>query len=230
MKFFQAACLLVASPALAFVPHKSGGWKRNNNNLSRQKSAPTLQLAPEDLTSGLKEAFGTLDSGLKGVVGGLDGVNALINEKYQGSLKALLSQVQTLLSGETELQAEFTKYATKLSLEIDQWLLAQNPGAEALYKQVLDQLSALSLDTPQALAISTVLTYVVVSSVLDWGKPPPSSKPYPLERYDPVAAQVYFDGKPVKAVARALEIGIKSLGFALSVLKDKIEYVLVSCD
>jgi hypothetical protein len=211
MKFLHAALLLLASPLHAFVPHKPA---LKGTRISQRPDGHRLQLAPEELPFGLRE-----------VVGGLDKVNFEINDKYQTILKSLLSQVQTVLSEESTLQTEFTLYATKLSEEIDRWLLQQNPAAEALYQQVLSQLRALTIDSPEVFALSTLVTFFVMSSVLTWGQPPPSSKPYPLQRYDPVGAQVYFDGKSVEAVSRALQIAAKSLGFALSLLKDKVEYV-----
>jgi hypothetical protein len=209
-----AAVLLLASPLHAFIPHNPA-WKRTS--IPQVRAGHRLQLAPEELPFGLQ-----------GVVGGLDKFNFEINDEYQTILKSLLSQVQTVLSEESTLQIEFTSYATKLSQEIDQWLLQQNPAAEAVYQQVLSQLRALTIDTPEAFALSALVTYFVISSVLTWGQPPPPSKPYPLQRYDPVAAQVYFDGKAVEAVSRALAIAAKSLGFALSLLKDKVEYVAVA--
>jgi hypothetical protein len=93
--------------------------------------------------------------------------------------------------------------------------------------QVLSQISGLTIDTPAAAAIATVLNYIVVSRVRTWGQPPPPSKPYPLQRYDPIDAQVFFDGKTADVLARSLEIGFKSFGFALALLKDKIEYVVI---
>jgi hypothetical protein len=213
MKLF-AAVLLLTSPVHAFVPVKPA-WKRTS--IPQGPARHRLQLAPKELPFGLQ-----------GVVGGLDKFNFEINDKYQTILKSLLSQVQTVLSEESTLQTEFTSYATKLSQEIDQWLLQQNPAAEALYQQVLSQLRALTIDTPEAFALSALVTYFVLSSVLTWGQPPPPSKPYPLQRYDPDAAQAYFDGKSIEAVSRGLTIAAKSLGFALSVLKDKVEYVAVA--
>jgi hypothetical protein len=221
MKRFGLACLLLASPVGAFIPYQTA-WKRNSGLLQQhqhqhQRLGPVLlKLSPQDFPGVLKE-----------VVASLDGINLQINDRFQNILTSLLSQIQLLLSEEQSAQAEFTNYATRFSQEIDQWLLQKNPQAEALFRQVFSQISGLTINTPAAAAIATVLTYIVVSSVLTWGQPPPPSKPYPLQRYDPIDAQVFFDGKTADVLARSLEIGLKSLGFALALLKDKVKYVVV---
>jgi hypothetical protein len=221
MKRFGLACLLLASPVGAFIPYQTA-WKRNSGLLQQhqhqhQRLGPVLlKLSPQDFPDVLKE-----------VVASLDGINLQINDRFQNILTSLLSQIQLLLSEEQSAQAEFTNYATRFSQEIDQWLLQKNPQAEALFRQVFSQISGLTINTPAAAAIATVLTYIVVSSVLTWGQPPPPSKPYPLQRYDPIDAQVFFDGKTADVLARSLEIGLKSLGFALALLKDKVKYVVV---
>jgi hypothetical protein len=63
---------------------------------------------------------------------------------------------------------------------------------------------------------------VVISNILTWGQPPPPSQPYPLQKYDPIAAQVYFDARLLLVIQRSLTIAVRSLGFALSLLQDKI--------
>lgn len=211
MKFLQAAVLALATPLHAFVPCKSASIRSS----PQSQVGHRLQLVP-----------GELPFGLGAVVESLDKVNFEISNEYQTQLNSLLNQVKTILSEESVLQTEFTSYLTNLSQEIDQWLLHKSPEAESLYQQLLGQLGSVHVDSPLAVALTTVVTYVVVSSALTWGQPPPPSKPYPLQRYDPIAAQVYFDGKAVEAASRGLEIAVKSLGFALSLLKDKVEYVL----
>jgi hypothetical protein len=184
-----------------------------------------LQLQANDVTNGLKDVFAVVDDKLKTLVGSLDNVNIAINGKSQELLKEFLSKIQMVLEGETALQQEFMKFVAAVSQNIDQWLLAQNPEVEAIFKQALGQLSSVTFNTPAAIGVTTIITYFVVSSVLTWGEAPPPSKPYPLQRYDPVAAQAYFDSRPAQFVARALQIAIKSLGFGLAILQDKIRYV-----
>ena len=176
----------------------------------------------DDISNGLKDAFVEVDNGLKSLVSNLDSVNSAINGKTKELLQTLLSSIQTLLDQEQVLQHEFMKYVTSISQQMDQWLLHQNPEIEALFQATLAQLSGITFNTPVAIGISTLLTYLIVSSVLTWSEAPPPSKPYPLQRYDPVAAQAYFDGRTTEFVGRALTIFAKSLRFGLAVLQDYI--------
>ena len=226
----KANIFLCFSTAHAFVVHHP-----TQNRIHRNRGNPVVrQLSPSDIkdtVTGLVKFDSLIDvlsdvkTSLDGVIGGLDALNSLIDSNYENSLKSVLGELKDIFNQEQELQAEFSKYATKLSNEIDQWLLTQNPMVESLYKQVLSQITSLTinLDSPEALAISAFVTYTVVSSAITWGQAPPPSKPYPLQRYDPIAAQVFFDGKPVQAIARGLEISLKSLTFAVSLLKDKVQ-------
>lgn len=190
------------------------------------KAHTSLQLATNDITDGLKNVFLEVNNGLRDVAGNLDKVNIGMNVKSKEILQTLLSRIQTVLDGESALQLEFTKYFTNFVHEIDQWLLIQNPEIEMLFKQTLNQLSLVTFNTPAVIGITTILTYMVVTSILTWGEAPPPSKPYPLQRYDPVAAQAYFDGRTSEFVGRALAIAVKSLGFGLSILQDQIRYVI----
>lgn len=222
MRILQGALLLLATTkAPAFVPAQRNSLQHPNP----QQTRSALQLQANDVTNGLKGVFAVVDDKLKIVISNLDNVNIVINEKSQELLRNFLSNIQKMLEGETVLQQEFTKFVTSISQQIDQWLLAQNPVIEAIFRQAFGQLSSVTVNTPAAIGITTILTYFVVSSVLTWGEAPPPSKPYPLQRYDPVAAQAYFDSRPAEFVGRALQIAIKSLGFGLSFLQDRIRYV-----
>jgi hypothetical protein len=155
-------------------------------------------------------------------VSNLDKINLAMNEKTEGLLRVFLSQVQTVLREGTMIQQTFATYTTSVLKEIDQWLITQNPMVESFFRQIVDQLGSTNINTPEVVGITTIITYFVVTSILTWDEAPPPSKPYPLQRYDPVAAQAYFDGRTVEFVSRALEIAIKSLKFGLKVLQDQI--------
>jgi hypothetical protein len=215
MKLFHVNSLLLLTSASAFLAPQP----RSRTNSLNAAEIPGF----DSITLTIKHSLDDITSGLKTTIGGLDNFNNLLDSKYEDSLKALLGEIQTIFSEEQSVQVELSKYVSKFSEEIDQWLLNQNPDVESLYKQILDQISSLTINSPEALALAAFMTYTVVSSALTWGQPPPPSKPYPLQRYDPIAAQVFFDGKPVEAVARGLEIALKSLRFAVSLLKDKAQ-------
>lgn len=82
--------------------------------------------------------------------------------------------------------------------------------------------AALSLDTPETVLVTAVLSYIALSTLLStFGQPPPPSQPYPLQTYDPLSAQLFFDQRPLMVLGRTLFIARKSLAFAVSLLMDK---------
>ena len=205
----------------AFTPfHCATRVSTGRSSFTRQVTS--LRLYESNIGSTVKTVFASVDEVLKNVVSNLDNINLAINEETEGLLRDLLSEIQTILSDGTIIQQEFVRYTTSSLKEIDQWLITQNPMVESLFRQIVDQLSATTVNTPEVVGISTVITYFVVTSILTWDEAPPPSKPYPLQRYDPVAAQAYFDGRTVEFVSRALEIAIKSLKFGLKVLRDQV--------
>ena len=137
----KANIFLCFSTAHAFVvqhPTQNRIHRNRGNQVVRQLSPSDIK----DTVTGLVKFDSLIDvlSGVKtsldGVIGGLDALNSLIDSNYENSLKSVLGELKDIFNQEQELQAEFSKYATKLSNEIDQWLLTQNPTVESLYKQV----------------------------------------------------------------------------------------------
>ncbi|KAL9184342.1 hypothetical protein ACHAXT_002428 [Thalassiosira profunda] len=77
------------------------------------------------------------------------------------------------------------------------------------------------------LLIASYVTYSVVSTVLSFGDEPPPNSPYPMNKYDPVSARRYFDGKWGLVVSRAVQVAFLSgtflSGLALDYLSGKLE-------
>lgn len=227
-----SSLLIGATSASAFVAPRYSHLKASSN----VQETHSLRLSLDDgisavsaTTAKLEEQLSSFANSLEtatptfDLINSLDNLNQFIDSSYQKDLKAVLSEFQALFTETNLLESELGTYLSNVSREIDQWLLKQNPDVESLYNQILSQITSVKLDTPEVLAVSSFITYTIITSILTWDQPPPPSKPYPLERYDPIAAQVYFNDKPLQAIARGLEISLKSLRFALSLVKDKIE-------
>lgn len=105
---------------------------------------------------------------------------------------------------------------TQVTDEVQDFLNS-NPSNPAV--PLLQEINALPPSIQ--IAASAFLTYRVVRFVLDFGKPPPPSRPYPMNRYDATSASRYFDSRVPQMIARSLEIGLVSLKFALSVVLEK---------
>ena len=80
-----------------------------------------------------------------------------------------------------------------------------------------------ALNTPETIAATAVISYVIINSILTWGDSPPPGRPYPNGKYDPVSARIYFDRRPLQVLGRSLTIASKSLTFALSLAGDKLK-------
>jgi hypothetical protein len=88
----------------------------------------------------------------------------------------------------------------------------------------LRDLPAFNFNTPEIILLSTLLSFLAINHVLlTWGNhSPPPRVPYPLQKYDPLSAQVYFDQRPLQVFQRFLLIVMKSLHFALSLFGDQL--------
>eukprot|EP00535_Pseudo-nitzschia_heimii_P009444 CAMPEP_0197183516 /NCGR_PEP_ID=MMETSP1423-20130617/7860_1 /TAXON_ID=476441 /ORGANISM="Pseudo-nitzschia heimii, Strain UNC1101" /LENGTH=945 /DNA_ID=CAMNT_0042634101 /DNA_START=211 /DNA_END=3048 /DNA_ORIENTATION=- len=79
-----------------------------------------------------------------------------------------------------------------------------------------------ALTTPEGIAATAVISYVVISSILTWGDSPPPGRPYPKGKYDAVGARIFFARRPLQVLARSITIASKSLTFGLSLAGDKL--------
>ena len=225
MKFLSTiSCLLLASPGTeAFVPRKQG-WVSLDRAVSSVQNTHAARATSLHLS--LETVEQQIERVLQNAINGLDGMNLEIKQTYETSFAAILGQVQGLLSQEQSGQTQVLKYAAKLTQEVQVWLQPY-PGAEKAFQQVMAQLeplmSTMGGSTPVVLMVSGIVSYLLISSVLSFNQAPPPSKPYPLQRYDPDAARAYFDDKLVQSVVRSVQIATTTLGFAFSLLRDKVE-------
>ncbi|OEU11754.1 ABC1-domain-containing protein, partial [Fragilariopsis cylindrus CCMP1102] len=56
---------------------------------------------------------------------------------------------------------------------------------------------------------------------MTWSDSPPPGRPYPKGKYDPIAARIYFDSRPLQVLSRSVTITVKSLSFAMKLAQDK---------
>lgn len=222
----------------AFVPRPSfsAAQQRSSSN-----TAPNAWVNPDELPQSLFgsrdiESFNvkpqeilnleSLDVMKKEVLQGWIDALQHINEDYQHTLQSGLesffrafAQVQQLLPTQ-----ELTKLGTNLHLAISEFI-SQHPSLQPVYQKLYEFLQQASLQSesssPAALLLaSAFVTYTALSSVLQMGKLPPPSKPYPLETYDPLAARAYFDERPFAVIQRGLQVATTSLSFGVGLLQD----------
>ena len=108
------------------------------------------------------------------------------------------------------------------SLVGDAWLSAKE-GLGPFYQSLIHP----DLPPSVTLLIATYVTYSVFSTVLSFGQEPPPNSPYPMNKYDPVSARRYFDGKWGLVLSRAIQVAFLSgtflAGLALDFLTNKLE-------
>ncbi len=116
------------------------------------------------------------------------------------------SLVSTLRSDLFSIQSTFeSSLASLKSLDFSDLSLYKD-AASSLVSSVgtfYDTVIA-PLPPSQQAAVSVLLTFILFTSTLL--APPPLKTPYPEKVYDPVTAAQYFSARPIKQVARLLEI------------------------
>ena len=196
----------------AFVPVKRG--TRTSFRITRN-AQQTPEFA-EEIANNMISLFDPINENL----------STAFSEIITGALDSLTSTLvlfqSTLESVDAPVLQALHEISTNLQSAIQAYLL-EHPSYQPYYKSITDQIKTFSLDgTSPSLIIlaSTVVTYVVVSSILSLGQMPPPLQPYPLQRYDASSARAYFDRRLPKVIARGLEIATTSLGFGLALLRD----------
>lgn len=238
MRFAKCILILWAPSSVAFLPSSSTPNQRATSSGWSRKSS-TLHALPPQTPPIVEER-------LEDVVQFLDSINQRLEDAFQSTLREGLdvatqsaAEVQHLATSLAQLTDKLDpvvmdklQQATSVVTEALQNLLVQYPTLRPAYDAVTQTLQRLpetilpglqSTPPTVALLISSVFTYTIVSSFLSLAKAPAPSNPYPLKRYDAVAARAYFDRQFPMVLRRGLEIATASLGFGLKLLKDSIK-------
>ncbi|KAG7373548.1 ABC1 family protein [Nitzschia inconspicua] len=154
--------------------------------------------------------------------------NILSSDDATVNLQSILQSFQEALQQQQQQLLTITasgnpSSATSTTTTILPPLLGDSVVSAKL-SEILSTLSSLvpSLNTPETVLLSAAISFWAITNILTFGQPPPPSKPYPLSTYDPLAAQAYFDQRPLLVLQRTLFIATKSLAFGLSLLQDKL--------
>jgi hypothetical protein len=138
-----------------------------------------------------------------------------------------LEQLSALKAQMATLDASILAKLDSVARGLETGLLKDYPSVQPLYEKVTAVMTPLLASHPSlTIALSTAISYQLVSQILSIGQAPPPAMPYPDGKYDPATARAYFDQRPLQVAARGLQIAVLSLQFGLGLLKDKIEYVL----
>lgn len=203
---------LLGGKGLAFAPGRSSPKHLLSTSLQAQQTPEIVK----DVASALISIFDPINAKLSS--GYHESLSGAINQ-----LKSTLSQLQSALdSVDAPVLLAFEKARVILVAALQSYL-ADHPSFQPLYNSISQHLSSVSLDgaSPSLVILaSTLVTYAAVSSLLSAGQSPPPLQPYPLQRYDPFSARAYFDRRPIKVVARGLDVATTSIGFGLGLLQD----------
>ena len=149
---------------------------------------------PSGLLSGAVDAFGAATSSASSSF-------ASTYDVALASIREYESMVDSALSSDSSLAG-------------DAWTHVRDnvgPAFDAAASAILH----LPDDIPPSVAIllASSLTYSVASTLLNFGREPPPGSPYPMNKYDPVSARRYFDGKWSLVIGRATQITFLSSAF-----------------
>lgn len=159
----------------------------------------------------------------------LDSIVQQSTEKMQTLLNQINEAFVTLLSTLTNGSKDATGPLINVNLDPIFAQMKETAASIGISNEDIGKvISAISsvtgaLNTPETIAATAVISYVIINSILTWGDSPPPGRPYPNGKYDPVSARIYFDRRPLQVLARSLTIASKSLTFALSLAGDKLK-------
>jgi hypothetical protein len=164
------------------------------------------------------------DGLLKGMVAFLDKSSEALTASFQSLLSTLQKALETVDLPTGILQ----EFADKMNSALAAFV-ASHPELQPLYNGIQQQFQKLSLqDVPSSvvIAVSALVSYSVISSLLTLNQEPPPLQPYPQGKYNATSARAYFDDHFLDVIQRGLEVATNSLGFGLSLLSDYVKYVI----
>jgi hypothetical protein len=204
-KVVDVATESVASPS-------SSSWKELSSNVDSLKSPEDAQMAFSALTD-------TLNSVLQESVDKMQTLLTQINEAFVTLLGSLANNGDGGTSGPL-----INLNLDPMFAQIKETAVSIGVSSEDIGK-IIGLINGVTgaLNTPETIAATAVISYVIINSILTWGDSPPPGRPYPKGKYDPVGARIYFDRRPLQVLGRSLTIASKSLAFALSLLGDKLQ-------
>jgi len=206
----------VSSSSSSSAPSLTSSWNDLTNKLTSAGSSGSAE-ALADPKEALAALTSALDSLLHQSVGKMEALLQQINEAFAGLLASIANGGAAGLYNDPFLNLE--PILSKISESAS--ALGISSGDVSKITGLVERATG-ALNTPETIAVATVLTYVVANAVITWGDSPPPGKPYPVRKYDPVGARIYFDRRPLRVAARALTIASRSLTFALALAQDKL--------
>mmetsp|Transcript_19991 Transcript_19991/g.37608 ORF Transcript_19991/g.37608 Transcript_19991/m.37608 type:complete len:923 (-) Transcript_19991:103-2871(-) len=176
----------------------------------------------------------TATDGVQSIANNLPDIRNIIDfSTISETLSSTINSVTSSpLSSASEIAAAIVSTVQSYETLVDDELTASIIG-EA-WSSAKDQLGPLfetlihpDLPPSVTLVIASYVTYSVVNTILSFGQEPPPNSPYPMNKYDPVSARRYFDGKWGLVVSRAVQVSFLSgtflLGLALDFVMGKLE-------
>jgi hypothetical protein len=192
---------------------------QQQDKLAAQQSLEASQAQLFDL----KQLSHQLDDLMASFQANLDTVSTLTAPSFNSkALESATQKLQSTLQSLSESLQQFQIGSETSSSNVLSPSILSNIASQLSHFVSSLQQALFALNTPETVLISAALSFWAISTVLSWGQPPPPSQPYPLQTYDPLAAQVYFDQRPLQVVGRALFIATQSLKFGLSLLQDSL--------
>jgi ABC1 atypical kinase-like domain len=129
--------------------------------------------------------------------------------------------LETKLAKLQEFGSDRFHKIAKIIADIQSTLFDSNPEMDP---RVLLSNDYLSLIPPEIVVVAaSILSFTLANVILSPWQALPSSRPYPMNKYDALTARAYFDRRPFVVVSRALTIGLQSLRFGFSLALDHFQ-------
>lgn len=178
-----------------------------------------------DLTTPLSATTPAATTTSPSEVGGLEPLG-------QSLLEAVTSATSTSADAFSEAlrnsEAWWTQLVARLNYDSSADIFAiDSPLFNALrsnglvqYFNTVDNTNDLASLTPAMILVTSLTTYIIVNALLNIGRPPPPTTPYPSNKYDPLAARRYYHDKLLLVLGRAVQIGALSSTYLSGIALD----------
>eukprot|EP00536_Pseudo-nitzschia_multiseries_P004594 jgi/Psemu1/285200/fgenesh1_pg.77_\ len=209
-------------PTTTTAESTSSSWNELTNKLAAGGSGAegSITTDPKEIVEALKSSLGSIgERGTEKVEALVQQLNQLLSSLTAGSGSGSGGETVRLDLGALTAGLKETAESLGIPSEAVSKIVGLVETAVSTAAAALSG-AAGALDTPETIAATAVVSFALVNAILTWGESPPPGKPYPVGKYDPVGARIYFDRRPLKVATRALTIASRSLTFALSVAQD----------
>lgn len=197
------------------IDQKSQPQQTVTNNINTNPQPSTKAITSSPLSTKVNEILHSIDSTQSS--SSLTSIQEQI-QSLSSTIETYIHDIDNTLISNPTIGPIVSKIQSSIFQPIQEF---NNNNNNDLYDNIPPSFTILS---------SAFITYVVVSNILSFNgssslgsSGSSGNSPYPLGKYDPKSARVYFDKRLNEVIGRGIDIASQSSIFGLSLLSDKLK-------